>query len=156
MAEIVRFGDLEFRSLAGGADFGGRLGAFEVTLGPGCLAGPLHTHARDDALSYVLEGVLTFQVGDQIIQASPGTTVLQPRQVPHTFWNPGSTPARALDVTRPAGLEAYYAELSEMLDGSEADFDRANAIGDRYGLAMDWDSLTTLLTDHGLRLAATP
>ena len=57
---------------------------------------------------------------------------------------------------RPAGLEAYYAELSEMLDGSEADFDRANAIGDRYGLAMDWDSLATLLTDHGLRLAATP
>ena len=34
MAEIVRFGDLEFRSLAAGADFGGRLGAFEVTLGP--------------------------------------------------------------------------------------------------------------------------
>jgi quercetin dioxygenase-like cupin family protein len=152
----VRFGDLEFRTLVGGGDLGGQVSVFEVSLAAGCLAGPLHTHAHDDALSYVLEGVLAFQVDDQIIEAGPGTAVLQPRGIRHTFWNPGPTAARALDITLPAGLAEYYQELNDALDGSEADFDRANSIGERYGLRMDWDSLTTLLTDHGLRLAATP
>ncbi len=50
---VARFGDLSFHTLQAGA-FSRAVSLFEVELAPGCLAGPLHVHKHEDAISYVL------------------------------------------------------------------------------------------------------
>ena len=44
---------------------------------------PLHVHANEDELFYVLEGEHVFTVGDEEFAASPGGLVFAPRGVPH-------------------------------------------------------------------------
>jgi mannose-6-phosphate isomerase-like protein (cupin superfamily) len=74
---------------------------------------PLHRHRIEDEAWYVLEGKLRFQYGTQEFEASGGTGVFLPRGTPHTFWNPGSTPARYLLIMGPK-----TAGLLEALHGS--------------------------------------
>jgi mannose-6-phosphate isomerase-like protein (cupin superfamily) len=69
--------------------------------GPPRLIAPLHVHYSDDEAWYVLEGTLAFRLGDQEIEAPAGSAVFAPRGVPHTFWNPDSTPARYLLIMTP-------------------------------------------------------
>jgi quercetin dioxygenase-like cupin family protein len=151
-AGACHFGDLAFTTVIASA-FDGMLSLFEVELAAGCLSGPLHVHEREDALTYVLSGCLTFQVGDDIVIARAGTTVLEPRGVPHTFWNAGPTPARALDVATPGGLELLYEELAALADDADAALSGIASLEARYGVRMDWDSLPALLERHHLRFA---
>jgi uncharacterized cupin superfamily protein len=51
---------------------------------------PLHLHRCDDEAWYVLEGTLCVRVGEEIVEAHPGSAVLVPRGTPHTYWNAGS------------------------------------------------------------------
>lgn len=147
-----RFGDLAFRTVLA-SEFDGAVSVFEVELGPGRLAGPLHVHDNEDAISYVLAGQLTFQVGGGVTEALAGESVALPRRVSHTFWNAGSEPARALDVVTPGGLENYYEELAGIVDTADA-MDRVATMEARYGVRMDWDSIPELLARHGLEMAA--
>lgn len=45
---------------------------------------PLHTHPWDEWF-YFLEGEVKFQVGDRVVQATPGYVITLPAGVPHTF-----------------------------------------------------------------------
>jgi quercetin dioxygenase-like cupin family protein len=45
---------------------------------------------------YVLEGEITFRVGDQRLVATPGTFANMPVGTPHSFKNEGSRPAKML------------------------------------------------------------
>jgi mannose-6-phosphate isomerase-like protein (cupin superfamily) len=47
--------------------------------------GPLHVHHREDEGFFIIEGELTFQVGEETIKASPGSFVFGPKDVPHTY-----------------------------------------------------------------------
>jgi mannose-6-phosphate isomerase-like protein (cupin superfamily) len=62
---------------------------------------PLHVHHHDDEAWYVLSGTLGFRLGDEIIEAAPGSAVLARRGTPHTYWNAGSTEASYLLVMTP-------------------------------------------------------
>ncbi len=46
---------------------------------------PLHVHAHEDEAYIVLNGHITFQVGDGRADAGPGSFVFLPRGVPHGF-----------------------------------------------------------------------
>jgi mannose-6-phosphate isomerase-like protein (cupin superfamily) len=63
---------------------------------------PLHVHHADDEAWYVLEGTLHFKIGDEKLEAGPGSAVLAPKGVPHAWGNarPGQ-PARYLLVMTP-------------------------------------------------------
>ena len=66
------FGSLaEIKATA--ADTGGQMTIVEVTEAPGTEA-PLHVHHRDDEGFWILEGEVTFEVGDETIKAVPATT----------------------------------------------------------------------------------
>jgi quercetin dioxygenase-like cupin family protein len=58
----------------------------ECTLERGRLVPP-HVHTREDEYTYVLEGEIGIRIGDQIVQATAGCTVVKPRGIPHTFWD---------------------------------------------------------------------
>ncbi len=62
---------------------------------------PLHVHDEDDEAWYVLEGTLGFRLGDDEVEARPGSAVLARRGTPHTYWNAGATEARYLLVMTP-------------------------------------------------------
>src|SRR5437899_11998765 len=129
-ANTYQFGDLAFRTVAPSV-FGASMSLFEAELAPGTLSGPLHIHEREDAVSYVLDGCLTFQVGDEILEAPAGTAVIQPRGVQHTFWNASARSARALDVVIPGGLERFYEDVAATIAGEPDALERVGAIEER-------------------------
>ena len=82
-------------------------------IGPGILAPP-HIHTREDEFSYVLEGEIGARIGDEEVHATAGCYVLKPRNIWHTFWNPGPRPARIIEIISPAGFERFFAELAAL------------------------------------------
>lgn len=72
---------------------------------------PPHIHHREDETFYVLEGEMTFSIGDQTIKATTGTSVFAPRDIVHSF-TIDSEQVRILVMNTPAGLEGFFKELS--------------------------------------------
>ncbi len=48
---------------------------------------PLHVHHADDEAWYALEGMLRFQIGDEIREVGPHGAVLAPKGTPHAYGN---------------------------------------------------------------------
>jgi mannose-6-phosphate isomerase-like protein (cupin superfamily) len=71
---------------------------------------PKHAHADEDDAFYILEGELTFGVEGEEIVAVPGTFVLVPPGVEHTFANRGDVPVRMVNVHAPAGFDLRLEE----------------------------------------------
>jgi mannose-6-phosphate isomerase-like protein (cupin superfamily) len=84
----------------------------ETVVGAGYPGPPLHVHHELTDMFYVLEGTLTFQIGEQTVEGPPGTFVCAPPGVRHTFSNPSSEPARFLNFNVPGGFETYMRELA--------------------------------------------
>ena len=72
----------------------------------------LHVHHQEDEGFYILEGEMTFYVGEQTIKAHPGSYLFGPKDVPHAF-TVDSGPAKLLFVFSPAGLEGLIREMGE-------------------------------------------
>ena len=129
----------------------GRFALIEHTIPPRALAAPTHVHEREDEYSYVLEGRVGVQVGDEVTEAGPGTLVVKPRGVPHAFWNAGDEEARLLELISPGEFANYFAEIAPLLsvDGPP-DFAALAEIQARYALTMDFGSIEALTEEHGL------
>ena len=111
----------------------------------------MHTHTHEDEYSYVLEGSVGVQVGDEVRVAKPGDLVFKPRGVPHAFWNAGDTEARVLEIISPAPFSQFFAELAPLMDTPEGpDFEAVAALQASYGLEMDFDSIGMLVEREGL------
>ena len=79
---------------------------------------PLHHHYFDETF-YLLEGELTFQLGDDVFTRRAGELAFAPRGVPHTYANLSGKPARALLVITPAGFERYFEQIAARISGNE-------------------------------------
>lgn len=64
-----------------------------------------HVHAEEDDAFYILEGEMTFTLGEEEVAAPPGTFVLVPPGVEHGFRNNGADPVRMLNIHAPAGFD---------------------------------------------------
>ena len=147
--ETIIDGPFGVELLMKGDETGGRFTLVEHPIAPHALAGPMHVHAHEDEYSYVLEGEVGFQVGDEVFSAGPGQLVAKPRGIWHGFWNAGDEPARVLELISPGGFENYFAELAPLLR-PERDIDRMARVQERYGLQMDFSSIERLSREHGL------
>jgi quercetin dioxygenase-like cupin family protein len=92
-------------------DTAGQLTIVEITAPPG-LEVPPHVHHRDDEGFWVLEGDVTFEVGDTMIEAHAGDYVFGPRDIPHRF-TVGNDGCRMLFIMVPGGLEDLIRDTSE-------------------------------------------
>jgi quercetin dioxygenase-like cupin family protein len=130
---------------ATGKETGGHYTLVEV-LEPEGEEVPLHVHHNEDEAFWILEGELTFEVGDQMIKASPGSFVFGPRDVPHRY-TVDSGPARLLFVLSPAGFEEFIYATSEPAkeltlppppEGppDEAEMEQLGAIARQYGCEL--------------------
>jgi quercetin dioxygenase-like cupin family protein len=88
---------------------GGRYTLVEI-LAPDGFASPLHVHHTEDEAFWILEGEMTFYVGDQTIKARPGSFLFGPKEVPHAF-AVDSGPARLLFLLSPGGFEDLVREM---------------------------------------------
>ena len=135
----------------------GSLSIIEHQLAPGLLAAPPHTHQHEDEISYILEGVITVQLGERVMDAPPGTLVFKPRGEPHTFWNQGRVPARLLEMITPAGFERYFAELAEVVASpGPPNLDRIAALAQQYSLDLDFSHVDELMQKYGIRFPESP
>ena len=151
--EGVRLLALGVRFLIDGEVTGGRFSLVEHPLPPRALAAPLHTHRNEDEYSYILEGRVGVQLGDDVLEAGPGDLVFKPRGVQHTFWNAGDEPVRLLELISPAGFENYFRELAPFFAAPERDDVAIAAVRARYDLDLDPTSVPVLAARHNLRLA---
>src|SRR5215471_9013464 len=72
---------------------------------------PRHIHHREDETFYIVEGEMTFSVGDETIKATAGTMVFAPRDIAHSF-TIDSEQVRMLVMVAPAGAERFFKECS--------------------------------------------
>ena len=86
----------------------------EALLAPGFPGARPHSHAHTYDCYYVLEGNVRFLLAGEELAAPPGTFVLVPPGVVHSFSNPGHEPARILNLIHPSGLEQYLKEAAEL------------------------------------------
>jgi mannose-6-phosphate isomerase-like protein (cupin superfamily) len=64
-----------------------------------------HVHADEDDAFYIVEGEMTFLLGDERVAAPPGTFILVPPGVEHGFHNEQARPVRMLNIHAPAGFD---------------------------------------------------
>lgn len=103
-----------FTYLVTGAESGGNYFTLIVDLDPQ-QGPPPHIHHLEDEQFYVLDGELTYSVGDQTILVSAGDFIHIPRGTVHSFKN-GSNPARLLATFAPAGIEGFFREVGDRAD----------------------------------------
>jgi len=135
-----------------GVDSGGGFSLVEHPMSARALGAPLHRHSREDEYSYVLTGRVGALLGDDVLVSGPGDLIFKPRNQWHTFWNAGDEPARILEIISPAGFEKYFAELVELGGSRNAPPEALRALGQRYGLEVDPQSIPKLLERFVLRL----
>ena len=155
--ETVWLRKLGIRFMIGGEQTQGNFALVEHPIKPRALAAPMHTHRHEDEYTYVLEGEIGVQIGDEVRVARPGDLVFKPRGVPHAFWNAGDTLARALEIISPAGFERYFAELAPLFPPANQgplDEEAVGAVREKYGLEMDMSSIPVLTERHGLLVDA--
>jgi mannose-6-phosphate isomerase-like protein (cupin superfamily) len=110
----------------------------EEIVPPG-VAAPFHRHAREDEISYVIEGTFRIWRGDEVLDVGPGGIALLPRHQVHTFKNIGKGTGRLLTVIQPAGLERFFEVVAERRLGDD-----------------DMDEITTVAAEFGLEILGPP
>jgi mannose-6-phosphate isomerase-like protein (cupin superfamily) len=127
----------------------------EHTLAPHSLGAPLHRHSREDEISYVLDGEMSVQQGEEVSTVGAGEFVVKRRDVWHTFWNSGSEPVRFLEIIAPGDFAGYFEEMAEVWEGGMPDEEtmrQIGEIGEKYGNESKPESIPELCQRHGLTL----
>jgi quercetin dioxygenase-like cupin family protein len=107
---------------------GGAFAMLESRIPPG-EGPPLHAHANEEEVLYVLEGEFRFQLRDEITPAPPGSLMCVRRGVPHTWQNVGEGEGRLLVTFTPAGMERFF-------DLAEGDRSAFESLGDELGMSI--------------------
>ncbi|MFO0835593.1 MAG: cupin domain-containing protein [Phycisphaerales bacterium] len=132
-------GDTSYVKLAAG-ETDNRLSFTEYHVEPGA-GPPLHVHTLEDETFYILEGTISFHVGGNRIEATPGTTLFGPRNVPHCFKNNTGRPAKMiLVVTPPKNFEDFYAAIGTPVNGKPPELpiviERIGQLAGKHGITI--------------------
>jgi quercetin dioxygenase-like cupin family protein len=125
---------------AASAETGGALTAMEMTM-PAGMGPPPHTHPGTESV-YVLEGTLRYHIGDETVEAGPGSFFHISEGVLENF-EPTSD-VRVLVIYTPGGIDEFFAEAGEPAERREVppapteppDIERLVAIAQKYGMEM--------------------
>jgi quercetin dioxygenase-like cupin family protein len=101
-----------------GEQTGDAISVVENTMPARWAGPPLHHHEFDEAF-YVLDGELTFQLGDALFTAGPGALAFAPGGVEHTLANLSDAPTRYVLLCTPSGFERHFARMAAEQAGVE-------------------------------------
>src|SRR5215216_4249559 len=144
------------RFMAWSEETGGGFSLVEHPIPPRGLVAPLHKHSREDEYSYVLEGRMGARLGDDVVYAEAGDLVFKPRDQWHTFWNPGDTECRILEIISPAGFEKFFDALADMNEVGPPDPERLVELAAEYGHYFDLEGTRRVAAEHGLAFPMLP
>jgi uncharacterized RmlC-like cupin family protein len=112
-----------------------------------------HNHTREDEFSLILAGTVGVRVGDRVLQADAGASLVKPRGTPHAMWNADSTPARVVEILSPGGLERYFQELPPILAHEDgAGPKEYYELAERYGITIQDDWIEELERTYGVKM----
>ncbi|WP_345325885.1 cupin domain-containing protein [Novipirellula rosea] len=139
---IAVVGDV-YRFLATGEETRGKYAMWEAIVPPGG-GPPPHIHSREEESFYILEGEITFHVGDERIVATPGTFANMPVGSLHSFKNETDKTARMILSVAPAGLEQMFFEVgvplkagsAEALPPTKQEIEKLLAVAPNYGIEI--------------------
>ena len=132
--EPIQVGQIRINYLIDQAASGG-VGMFEMTVPPGAMVPPPHSHDHNDECIYVLEGTLRYTVDGVTRDLTPGEHMYSPRGSVHAFANPGDVPTKALSVLTPDIGAQYFRDVGAVLGaGGPPDKARLVAVMMQYGL----------------------
>ncbi|MDL4863768.1 cupin domain-containing protein [Halomonas elongata] len=97
---------------ADGAETAGGYSISEWWLEPHTQGPGAHAHPEDD-IFYVIEGIMSFLIGDEWIDASSGSFVLAPGGVTHDFENRGDSRAGVLNFSHPGDFERHMPDIAD-------------------------------------------
>jgi mannose-6-phosphate isomerase-like protein (cupin superfamily) len=106
------------RVLLRDGDSDGRVALMDNGVSVGVKGPPLHHHDFDEGF-YVLEGELTFRLGDELLTRRAGELAYAARGAHHTFANQSGAEARMLIICTPAGFERYFQQMAAREAGVE-------------------------------------
>lgn len=127
---IYRLGIVDFRILAAADRTDGEFALGEFAGAEGAWTVP-HLHATSLEAFYVLDGRFTFTLGDDDLEAGPGSFVLIPRNTRHLM-RAEAGGGRFLTLWTPSGLEQMFVELSRLSPDALRDPDVRRAISSRF------------------------
>lgn len=96
---------------ADGSETGNQCSVSEWWLEPNTKGVGIHTHDQGNEIFYVLEGTMSFLVGDVWRDAAKGSFVFVPEGVPHDFENRSQVRAGLLNVFAPGAFEASMPQI---------------------------------------------
>jgi mannose-6-phosphate isomerase-like protein (cupin superfamily) len=96
---------------------------------------PFHSHEFEEFF-YILTGEFLFEVNGASFNAGPGDFIHAASGVPHVFQNISDQDARMLILTRPGGIERYFAELEVCSMNNPGNIAALNGIGAKYGIKV--------------------
>lgn len=139
---IAVVGDV-YRFVATGEETGGKYAQWEAIVPPGG-GPPPHVHSREEEGFFILDGEITFQIGDQRVVATAGMFANMPVGTPHSFKNESTSPARMLITIAPAGLEQMFFEVGVPVEQgatsaphpTRAEIEKLLAVAPRYGVEI--------------------
>lgn len=106
---------------ADGAETGGLYSISEWWLEPHTKGPGAHSHEEDDVF-FVIEGTMSFFLGDHWVDAPKGSFVLAPGGMLHDFENRTDQRAGALNISAPGNFEEHMPGIAEWFrDRSPAD-----------------------------------
>ena len=130
----------------------GALSITEMAVQPGFMVPP-HTHRDTDEWSYVLHGRIGARIGDDEFTADPGSWILKPRGLMHTFWNAGPEPAGIIELLTPGAFEHMFRQMAELAARDELTDERMEGLGVEFGTTMDMGWVPELAARYGLEVA---
>jgi len=139
---IAVVGDV-YRFLATSEDTNGKYAMWEAIVPPGG-GPPPHVHSREEEGFYILEGEITFQIGDERVVATAGMFANMPVGTPHSFKNESTLPAKMLISVAPAGLEQMFFEVGVPVEQgattasppTKEEIEKLLAIAPKYGVEI--------------------
>ncbi|MBN3944688.1 MAG: cupin domain-containing protein [Nostoc sp.] len=93
-----------YTSLANDAETGNQFSLFDVLLAPQAGSTQVVKNEKESLSFYVLDGDLTFQIGNETKQGIAGTYIYLPKGTPYSFQNMGTSSARTLLFKTPVAV----------------------------------------------------
>src|SRR5262249_33828125 len=105
---------------------------------------PPHVHSREEEGFYILEGEITFTIGENRLVAHAGMFANMPIGTAHSFKNESGKPARMLISVAPAGLERVFFAVgvpipqgaSTAAPPTKEEIEKLLAIAPNYGIEI--------------------
>src|SRR5712691_6510410 len=126
-----------------GEDTNGKYAMWEAIV-PSGGGPPPHVHSWEEEGFSILEGEITFQIGETRIVATAGMFANMPVGTPHSFKNESIAPAKMLISVAPAGLEKMFFEFgvplaegtTTALPPTKEEIENLLAVAPRYGIEI--------------------